>query len=292
MLIDSHAHIQGKEYTGEVAAVIARARAAGVETIVVVGGAGDMSSNSEAVTLAASFPDVYATVGMHPHDAKDVGDEELKSLKQLAASPKVVAVGETGLDYYYSHSPHETQRQVFGRFIQLARETKLPIVVHERDAALEAAELLGSEQGTSKALSTASRAITMPRGAISTWDFTFRSPASSRLRTLKRCGKSCARCRWKESWSRPTRPISRRCPIAASATSPPMCASWQKPLRALKTYRWNKPRLPPQPTRALCFTCLKSSSGLYNSRKDAIPAKLDNFEFRNLLCVLGRLARE
>lgn len=145
MLIDSHAHIQGKEYAGEVAAVIARARAAGVETIVVVGGAGDMSSNSEAVELAASFPDVYATVGMHPHDAKDVGDEELKSLKQLAASPKVVAVGETGLDYYYSHSPHETQRQVFSRFIHLARETKLPIVVHERDAALEAAELLGSE---------------------------------------------------------------------------------------------------------------------------------------------------
>jgi TatD DNase family protein len=69
----------------------------------------------------------------------------LKSLKQLAASPKVVAVGETGLDYYYSHSPHETQRQVFSRFIHLARETKLPIVVHERDAALEAAELLGSE---------------------------------------------------------------------------------------------------------------------------------------------------
>ncbi len=221
MLIDSHAHIQGKEYTGEVAAVIARARAAGVETIVVVGGAGNMSSNSEAVTLAASFPDVFATVGMHPHDAKDVGDEELKSLKQLAASPKVVAVGETGLDYYYSHSPHETQRQVFGRFIQLAQETKLPIVVHERDAALEAAELLSRrEQGTSKALSTASRAITMPRGAISTWDFTFRSPASSRLPTLKRCGKSCARCRWKESSSKPTRPISRPVPHRGKRNEP------------------------------------------------------------------------
>jgi TatD DNase family protein len=145
MLIDSHAHIQGKEYAGEAAAVIARAREAGVETIIAVGGAGDMSSNTEAVALAGSFPGVYATVGMHPHDAKDVGDEDLKTLKRLAASLKVVAVGETGLDYYYNHSPHETQRRVFSRFIHLAREAKMPIVVHERAAAAEAAELLRGE---------------------------------------------------------------------------------------------------------------------------------------------------
>jgi TatD DNase family protein len=147
MLTDSHAHIQGKEYAGEAAEVIARAREAGVETIIAVGGAGDMSSNHEAVALAASFANVYATVGMHPHDAKHVGDEQMKALKQLAASPKVVAVGETGLDYYYSHSPHETQREVFVRFIQLSRETKLPLVVHERDAPEETAELLRAEGG-------------------------------------------------------------------------------------------------------------------------------------------------
>src|ERR1700752_2164727 len=111
MLIDSHAHIQGKEYAGEVEAVIARARAAGVDTIIAVGGAGDMSSNSEAMALAARFENVYATVGMHPHDAKDVGADELKTLKELASSPKVVAVGETGLDYYYNHSPHDVQRR-------------------------------------------------------------------------------------------------------------------------------------------------------------------------------------
>jgi TatD DNase family protein len=145
MLTDSHAHIQGKEYAGETAAVIARAQSAGVETIIAVGGAGDMSSNREALALAATFPNVYATIGMHPHDAKDVDDEQMQELKQLAASPKIVAVGETGLDYYYSHSPHETQREVFVRFIHLARETKLPLVVHERDAASDAADLLGRE---------------------------------------------------------------------------------------------------------------------------------------------------
>jgi TatD DNase family protein len=98
MLIDSHAHIQGKEYAGEIEAVIARAYAAGVETIIAVGGAGDMSSNTAAVDLAARFDNIFATVGMHPHDAKDVGTHELQTLKELAASPKVVAVGETGLD--------------------------------------------------------------------------------------------------------------------------------------------------------------------------------------------------
>jgi TatD DNase family protein len=145
MLIDSHAHIQGKEYAGEVEAVIARAREAGVEKIIAVGGAGDMSSNTEAIALANTFPDIYATVGMHPHDAKDVGADELKKLKELAADPKVVAVGETGLDYYYDHSPREVQRRVFAEFIHLARETGLPIVVHERDAANDAAQLLRGE---------------------------------------------------------------------------------------------------------------------------------------------------
>ena len=145
MLIDSHAHIQGKEYAGETEAVIARARAVGVEKIIAVGGAGDMSSNSEAVALAANFANVYATVGMHPHDAKDVGAEELRALKELALQPKVVGVGETGLDYYYNHSPHDVQRRVFVQFIHMARATELPLVVHERDAANDVEDLLRDE---------------------------------------------------------------------------------------------------------------------------------------------------
>ena len=147
MLIDSHAHIQGKDYADEREAVIARARAAGVEKIIAVGGAGDMSSNTEAVALADAFPDVYATVGMHPHDAKDVGEDELRELRNLTSHPKVVAVGETGLDYFYNHSPREVQRRVFTHFIHMARDIGLPLVVHERDAAQEAAELLRSEGG-------------------------------------------------------------------------------------------------------------------------------------------------
>lgn len=144
-LIDSHAHIQAKEYAGEIEAIIGRAREVGVGQIIVVGGAGEMSSNAAAVALAESYANLYATVGMHPHDAKQVHEEELRQLRKLSAHPKVVAVGETGLDYYYNHSPREVQRQVFAQFISLADETELPLVVHERDAAHEAAELLRGE---------------------------------------------------------------------------------------------------------------------------------------------------
>jgi TatD DNase family protein len=149
MLIDSHAHIQGDDYADEIETIIDRARHAGVEEIIVVGGAGEMSSNTAAIALAESHPNLYATVGMHPHDAKEVGDEDLQKLKELTRNRKVIAVGESGLDYYYDHSPREVQRRVFAQFIRLARETALPIVVHERDAPRDAAQLLRSEGGGS-----------------------------------------------------------------------------------------------------------------------------------------------
>jgi len=144
-LIDSHAHIQGPEFADDLEGVIDRARVAGVEKIVVVGGAGELSSNESAVAVARSFPGLFATVGMHPHDAKGVGEEDLKRLKDLTADPKVVAVGETGLDFYYDHSPRQTQIELFCRFIQMARKAKLPLVVHNRDAQREVVELLRSE---------------------------------------------------------------------------------------------------------------------------------------------------
>jgi TatD DNase family protein len=146
-LIDSHAHIQGAEFSADVEDVLRRARAAGVDKIVVVGGAGELSSNDAALTIAKSDPGLFATVGMHPHDAKDVSEEDLQRLRQLAAEPKVVAIGETGLDFYYDHSPRDVQKRLFARFIHMARETDLPLIVHDRDAHAEIAELLRQEGG-------------------------------------------------------------------------------------------------------------------------------------------------
>jgi TatD DNase family protein len=146
-LIDSHAHIQGAEFAADLKDVVARAQAAGVAKIVVVGGAGELSSNEAALRVAGSFGGLFATVGMHPHDAKDVSEADLARLKKLAADPKAVAIGETGLDFYYDHSPRDLQTKIFARFIHMARETGLPLIVHDRDAHAEIAALLRSEGG-------------------------------------------------------------------------------------------------------------------------------------------------
>ena len=144
-LIDSHAHIQGEEFVRDLRAVIQRAQQAGVEKIIVVGGAGDLSTNDTALELAKSHPGLYATIGMHPHDAKEVSEEALQKLEALAKSPKVVAVGETGLDFYYNHSPRHVQIELFCRFIQMARQARLPLVVHNREAQREVVEFLRRE---------------------------------------------------------------------------------------------------------------------------------------------------
>ncbi|MDP6559188.1 MAG: TatD family hydrolase [Candidatus Binatia bacterium] len=144
-LVDSHSHIQGEEFSSDVEGVLERARQAGVEKIIVVGGAGGISSNGGALELAARAPELFATVGMHPHDAREISGEDLDRLKEMAKDPKVVAVGETGLDFYYNHSPREVQIKLFRRFIHLARETDLPIVIHDRDADPEVADLVWSE---------------------------------------------------------------------------------------------------------------------------------------------------
>ncbi len=146
-LIDSHAHIQGDEFAGDVEGVVSRAREAGVEKIIVVGGAGDLSSNDAALKLAEAYPGLHATVGMHPHDAKEVSEADLARLKELSQGPKVVAIGETGLDFYYNHSPRKVQIEIFRRFIQMALETELPLVVHDRDAHREIADMLQQEGG-------------------------------------------------------------------------------------------------------------------------------------------------
>ncbi len=146
-LIDTHCHIQTAEFDEDRDEVLARAREAGVDTVIVVGGAGDLSTNDLAVRLAEEHEGLYATVGMHPHDAKDVAAEDMDRLRGVAGHPKVVAIGETGLDFHYDHSPRDVQREMFERFVALAMETRLPIVVHNRESDREVAETLRERGG-------------------------------------------------------------------------------------------------------------------------------------------------
>jgi TatD DNase family protein len=130
---------------GDPRGAVAEARAVGVEQLITIGI--DLPSSRTAVELAATEPGVYATVGLHPHEAHLLDDAFLAELEALAAQPRVVAVGECGLDFYRDLSPRDAQRRAFSAQIDLARRTGLPLVVHVRDAGAEAMVQLASEAG-------------------------------------------------------------------------------------------------------------------------------------------------
>jgi hypothetical protein len=119
-LIDSHCHLDQDAFAPDRTAVIARARAAGVGRMITVGAGGPLASNHAAIAIAETDPDIFAAVAVHPHDASDITDDTWDELRRLWAHPKVVAVGETGLDYYYEHSPAEVQQRHLRRFVREA----------------------------------------------------------------------------------------------------------------------------------------------------------------------------
>jgi TatD DNase family protein len=142
MLIDTHAHLDFDKFDADREAVIERAQAAGVAAIVNVGT--DVASSRAAVRLAERYDAVYAAVGMHPHDAKTLDGAALAELRELARQPKVVAVGEIGLDFYRDRSPRDVQRRAFQAQLAWAAKLGKPVVIHDRDAHEEIMEVLGS----------------------------------------------------------------------------------------------------------------------------------------------------
>lgn len=122
-----------------------RARAGGISRFIVIGATGAFWHNEKVLALAQEHTDVFAVIGVHPHDAKSITAETYARLRELAQQPKVVGLGETGLDFYYDNSPREDQRRHFRSFIQLAQELGLPLSMHVRDAYHEAAQTLRTE---------------------------------------------------------------------------------------------------------------------------------------------------
>ncbi len=163
-MIDSHAHLTMRKYRNDLKAVLDRARGAGVRAIVNIGF--DADSSADSVGLAQGHPDLFAAVGVHPHDAETVDDYILAYLEELTADPKVVAIGEIGLDFYRDLSPRRVQEDIFVKQLALARKVGLPVIIHDREAHRRVMEILKGENASNGVMHCFSGDMGLARQAL------------------------------------------------------------------------------------------------------------------------------
>lgn len=144
MLIDSHTHLDDSRFDQDREALIESFEKDGIELVINIGA--DLQSSIRTAALAEKYERIYGTVGVHPHDAKDVDQSTIEILKSFTTREKIVGVGEIGLDYYYDNSPRDIQRKWFREQLKLAKEVDLPVVIHSRDAAQETFDIIKEEQ--------------------------------------------------------------------------------------------------------------------------------------------------
>jgi TatD DNase family protein len=143
MLFDTHVHLNDEQFSDDLDEVIERAKEAGVEKMVVVGF--DRPTIEKAIKLVDQYDFLYASIGWHPVDAIDMTEDDLEWIETLTAHPKVVAIGEIGLDYHWDKSPKDVQKEVLRKQIRLAKKVKLPIIIHNREATQDILEILKEE---------------------------------------------------------------------------------------------------------------------------------------------------
>ena len=144
MLFDTHAHLHFPDFAEDLDAVLDRARAAGLRGMVTIGT--DRESNRATVALAERHGDIWASVGIHPHDAGDATEADFEEMERLARGPRVVGLGEMGLDFFRDLSPRDVQERVFRRQLEMARRVRKPVIIHCRDAHPEALAILAEER--------------------------------------------------------------------------------------------------------------------------------------------------
>ena len=143
MLIDTHVHLNADQYDDDLEEVIQRAGEAGIEKMVVVGF--DRKTIERTMDLIEKYGNVYGVIGWHPVDAIDCTGEDLEWIESLSVHPKIVGIGETGLDYHWDKSPQDVQKELFKKQIALAKKVKLPVIIHNREATRDCIEILKSE---------------------------------------------------------------------------------------------------------------------------------------------------
>ena len=163
-MIDSHAHLTAKQYKKDLHTILARAREEGVTATITVGF--DLASSEDGARLANVHEDVFAAVGIHPHDARTLDSETITKLEHLCDDPRVIAVGEIGLDFYRNLSPRKSQEWAFRQQITLAKKKGLPVIVHDRDAHRRTIDILRSEHVSDGVLHCFSGDLNLARQAI------------------------------------------------------------------------------------------------------------------------------
>lgn len=146
MLFDTHVHVNAEQFNEDLEEVIERAQEAGVKNMVVVGF--DRPTITRAMELVETYDFMFAAIGWHPVDAIDMTEEDLQWIEELSAHPKVVAIGEMGLDYHWDKSPKEIQKEVFRKQIRLAKKVQLPIIIHNREATADIVSILKEEDAS------------------------------------------------------------------------------------------------------------------------------------------------
>jgi len=145
ILVDSHCHLDFPDFAAELDTIVARARAAGISRIVTI--STRVKKHAQVLMIAEKYPQVFCSVGTHPHHAAKEPDIDAKALIEMAKHPKIVAIGEAGLDYHYNNSPRDAQAASFREHISAARETGLPLVIHSRNCDSDMAQILRDESG-------------------------------------------------------------------------------------------------------------------------------------------------
>ena len=164
MLFDSHAHYDDSKFDADRDALLSTMKSNGIERIVNVGS--DLRSSKASIALAKKYDFIYAAVGVHPHDVKDMDDSTISDLASLTKENKVVALGEIGLDYYYDNSPREAQKYWFRQQLKLAKRLHLPVIIHDRDAHGDCLEVLKREAPVKGVLHSFSGSVEMAEEAI------------------------------------------------------------------------------------------------------------------------------
>ena len=152
MLIDLHAHLDLPEFDNDREAVIDRARAKGITAIIGVGI--DVASSRKSLEIAQAHPDIFTTVGYHPNNSHEMAEGDIQRLSEMAANPKVVAIGEIGLDFYRQYAPHERQVAAFQQQLDLAVELRLPVEIYSRNAHQETWDILSRWANKTKPVGT------------------------------------------------------------------------------------------------------------------------------------------